>query len=321
MTTLADAKTKEVDTGIREALETALARGALPGEREGFDEAALAAAALFVGRTANGRQAGQPAIAIETLGEGANGRFMRIALINDDMPFLVDSIANALAAADITIHRLLHPVLSITRNSEGALAAILDDDAPGARRESMIYIEMERIDAKGRKALIAELERNLRQVRFAVQDWQALQAAMQEDAGRVEDREGAKLLRWFLDRNLTQLAHENWYDDGKVTGQLGIAREKMEPGLLAESSRLGALDWFKKGGRVPLLLKSNAICTVHRRVPYDLILVPIRTGDEVVGLSIHAGIWTSSALHSSPRDVPVLRYSPIEDSALRFDPV
>ena len=74
MTTLADAKTKEVDTGIRQALETALARGALPGEREGFDEAALTAAATFVGRTAHARQPGQPVIAIETLGEGATGR-------------------------------------------------------------------------------------------------------------------------------------------------------------------------------------------------------------------------------------------------------
>ena len=33
MTALAEAKIKEVDTFIREALETALERGALPGER------------------------------------------------------------------------------------------------------------------------------------------------------------------------------------------------------------------------------------------------------------------------------------------------
>lgn len=37
MTALADANIKEVDKFIREALETALERGALPGEREGLD--------------------------------------------------------------------------------------------------------------------------------------------------------------------------------------------------------------------------------------------------------------------------------------------
>ena len=71
---------------------------------------------------------------METLGEGANGRYMRVAIINDDMPFLVDSIANALAAADIIIHRLLHPVLSVERDGNGHLKAILDNDAAGARR-------------------------------------------------------------------------------------------------------------------------------------------------------------------------------------------
>ncbi|PHQ63556.1 MAG: hypothetical protein COC10_05505, partial [Sphingobium sp.] len=87
MTALAEAKNKEVDTSIREALQGALSRGALPGEREGLDQAALAAAAGFLGRTANGRRSGEAAIAIETLGEGATGRFMRLAIVNDDMPF------------------------------------------------------------------------------------------------------------------------------------------------------------------------------------------------------------------------------------------
>ena len=100
MTALADANIKEVDKFIREALEAALERGALPGEREGLDEHGIAAAAAFLGRTANGRKPGEAAIMVETLGEGANGRYMRIAIVNDDMPFLVDSIANALAAAD-----------------------------------------------------------------------------------------------------------------------------------------------------------------------------------------------------------------------------
>ncbi|MFN3796581.1 MAG: glutamate dehydrogenase, partial [Sphingobium yanoikuyae] len=175
MTALADPNIKEVDSTVRAALEGVLAKGALPGESEGFDQAAIAAAAAFLGRTANARKAGQPGIAIETLGEGATGRFMRIALINDDMPFLVDSIATTLAAADISIHRLLHPVLSISRGADGTLSAILDDDAPGALRESMIYIEADRADAKARRALEKALEDTLADVRVAVRDWPRMQ--------------------------------------------------------------------------------------------------------------------------------------------------
>ncbi|MFX7748067.1 hypothetical protein ABTK03_22050, partial [Acinetobacter baumannii] len=49
------------------------------------------------------------------------------------------------------------------------------------------------------------------------------------------------------------------------------------------------------------------ISGVHRHVPLDLAVVPVRDKDQIVGLSIHAGLWTSSALNAAPQDVPVLR--------------
>ncbi|OAN55400.1 NAD-glutamate dehydrogenase [Sphingobium sp. TCM1] len=306
MTALADTKIKEVDTFIREALEEALARSALPGEREGFDSAAVAAAAAFLGRTANGRKPGVPAIAVETLGEGATGRFMRIALVNDDMPFLVDSIANTLAAADITIHRLLHPVLSVARDGAGALSAILDDDAPGARRESMIYIEADRADAKARRALEKALEDTLADVRATVADWAPMQTAMANDADAVPDEEGAALLRWFLARHFTQVGHEIIRRDGSSVARLGICTRHDKP-LIAPASLEAAFVWFEEGKRTPLIVKSSRLSRVHRHVLLDLVIVPLREGREVTALSIHAGMWTSSGLSATPDKVPLLR--------------
>ncbi|MFZ2998328.1 NAD-glutamate dehydrogenase [Sphingobium sp.] len=306
MTALADAKNKQVEPFIREALETALARNALPGEREGLDEAALSAAAAFLARTANGRKPGQPAIVTETLGEGANGRYMRIALINDDMPFLVDSIANTLAASDITIHRLLHPVLSVTRAGDSALSAILDDDAPGARRESMIYIEADRADAKARRALEKALQDTLADVRAAVADWAAMQAAMSADADAVPDEEGAALLRWFLARHFTQTGHEIVQRDGSSSAPLGICTRHDRP-LIAPASLDAAFDWFEEGKRTPLIIKSSRMSRVHRLVLLDLIIIPVRTGKDVTALSIHAGMWTSTGLSAMPDKVPLLR--------------
>ncbi|MDO7833682.1 NAD-glutamate dehydrogenase [Sphingobium sp. HBC34] len=305
MTALAEAKNKEVDTIIGQALAQALSRGALPGESEGLDEAALTAAAAFLGRTANGRKPGQAAISIETLGEGANGRFMRLAIVNDDMPFLVDSIANALAAADITIHRLLHPVLSVARDG-GALSAILDDDTPGARRESMIYVETDRADAKGRRALEKALAETLADVRAAVADWNAMQSAMAADADAVPDEEGAALLRWFLARHFTQTGHEIVQRDGSSSAPLGICTRLDKP-LIAPASLEAAFTWFEEGKRTPLIIKSSRISRVHRHVLLDLILIPIREGKLVKALSIHAGMWTSSGLSATPEKVPLLR--------------
>ena len=306
MTTLAEPKSNQVDISIREALEAALARGALPGESEGFDHEAASSAAAFLGRTAHVRKPGQPAIAIDTLGEGATGRFMRIALVNDDMPFLVDSIANALAAVDITIHRLLHPVLSVDRTDKDQLHAILADDAPGARRESMIYIEADRADAKGRRALEKALRQTLADVRAAVTDWPKMREAMEQDADLIPDGEGAALLRWFLARHFTQIGHERRRRDGTADTRLGLCAQEDAP-LLALASLEAAFAWFEEGKRNPLIIKSNRLSRVHRPVLLDLIIVPVREGKQVVALSIHAGMWTSAALAASPDKVPLLR--------------
>ena len=41
--------------------------------------------------------------------------------------------------------------------------------------------------------------------------------------------------------------------------------------------------------------------TVHRRVPLDLVVVPIRESGKVTGIGVHAGLWTSEALNAAGR--------------------
>jgi glutamate dehydrogenase len=302
MTTLAEPRTETVE----QALRAALTQGALPGELDGFSGDATATAAAFLTATGGTRTPGGPAIAIETLPGEAGARTMRIAIVNDDMPFLVDSIANTLAAANIVIHRLIHPVLSVERDGQGALTAILPGDSPGARRESMIYIEADRIDARARRSLEQELGKTLAHVRAAVTDWPKMQDALRLDAESVQDDEGAALLRWFLARNFTQTGHERRLRGGVAEGQLGVCTFADE-GLLAPASVDAAFAWFEQGGRAPLLIKSNRISRVHRSVLIDLVIVPVRDGREVTALSIHSGMWTSAALSATPDKVPVLR--------------
>lgn len=296
---------KSMMTSLTQAFEARLLEGALPGELEGFDEGERADAASFVAEAAAVRPPGTPQIRMETYLDDER-RSMRLAVVNDDMPFLVDSISSAIAAHDIAIFRIIHPVIAVERDGAGKLVSI-GPDASAARRESMIYIEMERSDARTRRGLVSEIERTLEQVRSAVEDWRALQAAIVADADALASAEGTALLRWFHDGAMTLLAHEKWRADGSVSDQIGLARYKLETPILAEASRRVAVEHFRKGGEAPLLLKSNCISTVHRRVPLDIVVVPILTGAEVTGLSIHAGLWTSAALFADPQGVPVLR--------------
>src|SRR3546814_5455062 len=101
------------------------------------------------------------------------------------MPFLVDSIAAAIAEAGLVIDLLAHPVLSVERDAKGTLAAIPDTLTAGSHRESMIYIETPRIDARQRRELLRSIESTLAAVRYAVTDWLRMLHALRADADTV----------------------------------------------------------------------------------------------------------------------------------------
>ncbi|MDB5687557.1 MAG: glutamate dehydrogenase, partial [Rhizorhabdus sp.] len=320
-----DAVSKTRDSADDHDLEAifahALTEGALPGETHGLSAGELTAAAAFVAQTAQHRLPGKPAIAIRSIaGDATRHRAMQIAIVNDDMPFLVDSVAGALAAHGIEIHRLLHPVAAIRRDEQGELTALLPGTATGERRESIIYLEAERVDARKRQALIAELEHTLADVRAAVRDWPAMQVALRDDAEKLPDGEGAALLRWLLDGNFTLLGHRTDDRDGKAAERQGILRSG-EPALWPAEAREAAIFWFENGGPVPLVSKADVRATVHRRAPLDMIVLPVREGKAITGLSIHTGLWTSAALRAPSEEVPILRtrLTTIEEK-LGFDP-
>ncbi len=294
---------KKLQTAITERMQQSLLSGDTP-----FDKTQLRDAAQFLGEVAAQRVLGKSAMAIESVSD--DKRLTRIAVVNDDMPFLVDSVAASIAALGLSIDRLVHPVIPVERDEKGVLTGIPKGDPEDGYWESMIYIEAARVDAKTRRLLQDRLKETLADVRAAVVDWTKLQEAMASDAERIrqDDSEGADLLDWLNSGMLTQLGHAKRHRDGTQSDELGICR-KSTPQLLAEPSFDRAFDWFDKGAdtRRPLIIKANHLSNVHRRVPLDLFIIPVMEGKKTVALSIHAGVWTSAALAAPPRSVPRLR--------------
>jgi len=287
------------------SIRKALTQNALPGETEGLTSASEQEAAEFLAAVGAQRKAGQVAIAIESTGGEAGHRRMRIGIVNDDMPFLVDSVANVIAGRQLTIHRLLHPVVCVERDKAGKLLSAEPLCSDKDRRESMMYIELERVHARGRRELVEDLKSVLADVRAAVRDWPKLQAKMREDAAAIEDAEGRALLEWFADGAMTLLGYEVERAKGQPTDTLGIFSI---PGLPTdEGGALGAMRYFEEGGDVPLMAKAERKSTVHRRVPLDLVVVPLREKGKVIGIGVHAGLWTSQALGWPVEEVPLLR--------------
>ncbi|WP_118858516.1 NAD-glutamate dehydrogenase [Sphingomonas mesophila] len=280
-------------------IKQALLTGALPGELDGFAGAEQDEAAALVAEAAATRKAGDIAIELTSSGGEAGHRRMRLAIINDDMPFLVDSVANAIAARGLVIHRLLHPVIKAERDARGKLVAIGRGEP-----ESVIYIELDRADAKARNQLRAELRAVLADVRAAVADWRKMQQQMRDDAATA-DGEGAALLNWFADGAMTLLGYEVERPGESGAKGLGIFRFPGEP--TDEGGCEEAIRYFERGGRVPLMAKGDRKSSIHRRVPLDLVVVPLREGEKITGVGVHVGLWTSEALGAPVDEVPVLR--------------
>ncbi|QWC56706.1 glutamate dehydrogenase [Erythrobacter sp. 3-20A1M] len=311
---------KAAKTALYDRLNAILRTSLLPGDTPFLGER-LEEATVFLLQAAQRRGPGEASIHIESV--NAERRYLRVAIINDDMPFLVDSVAAAIAAHGLSIDRLVHPVLAVTRDERGQLAGLPEDD-PRAAQESMIYLETERADAKDRRELEAALHETLADVRAAVTDWPRMQQLMAQEADDLSDDEGAALLRWLNDGMLTQLGHVTRMRDGTHSEELGICRKSARD-IFTEASWDRAFAWYDDAANrehhVPLIVKANRISKVHRRVPLDLFVLPQCEGEDLVGLSVHAGIWTSAAMAAKPGQVPRLRtqLGALMDE-LRFDP-
>jgi glutamate dehydrogenase len=283
-------------------IEKILTTGALPGEVEGFPKSARADAARWITPFFVKRTQGKAVIAESALPGSAHGR--RLVVINTDKPFLVDSIAAALVQQGRTIRRILHPVAHIVRTEKGVLKGFSKKRSDETTGESILYFETDGLDPIDTQAIDAVLNA----VHSAVRDWPKMKRLMQRDAENIADAEQSALLAWFNDNHFTMLGAMQSDAKGEISNSIGIARP-MGHNLLSQKALSRAFKWCSQNPARVLILKSNALSPVHRAVPIEIIIVPLMEKGKVTALSIHAGLWTSSALNASPDEIPVLRQS------------
>ncbi|MEI6417855.1 MAG: NAD-glutamate dehydrogenase domain-containing protein [Sphingomonadales bacterium] len=319
------------------ALAGALFARALPGEIEGLDDAARQAIVAFVGEAATSRAPDVPVLLLDPVADDATvgKRRMSLAIVSTDRPFLVDSVCAAITAAGLDIHRLLHPIVDVQRDADGRLTGVTGPaqggtPAPstGMVRESMIFMELERAGARARSDLIASLKQVLDDLRAVVDDWQPMLAmlkatirALAENPPPVAPHRAAEtmaFLEWLAADNFTLLGARHYdlsgdLDDPQMQPQgdagLGLLHDPDYPLWTGRPGEVPAALKARLASPEPLLItKAGAVVAVHRRVNGDLISVKgfDRQG-RVISETRFLGLFTSSALNTSPRQVPLLR--------------
>jgi glutamate dehydrogenase len=256
-----------------------------------------------------------------------------VEIVNDDMPFLVDSVTAALNGIDLIVHLIIHPVLRLRRNPKGQITELLDEaagDGDGALRESLMHVEIsEQNDPARREAIAERLTTVLQDVRHAVADWPAMRKAL---AATLDDLESSKLpmpareinevaafLRWLDEENFTFLGYREYSyrpvgkDDSVVIAKSGLGILRDDDYSVFDGLRnFGALppevqDYLREQ-RLLTISKSNRRATVHRPGYMDAIGIKIfDEKGEVLGERLFLGLFTSLAYSRSPRVIPILR--------------
>src|SRR6266404_5067882 len=131
-----------------------------------------------------------------------------IEIVNDDMPFLVDSVTMEVNRHGLTLHLIIHPLILVNRDPDGTLQGLGTEGGPKSQRESFIHVEVDRItDSAQLEALAADMTRVLGDVRLAVADWKGMLDKVLSVVAEIEKRpppippeeleEGRAFLRWL----------------------------------------------------------------------------------------------------------------------------
>lgn len=250
-----------------------------------------------------------------------------IEMVNDDMPFLVNSVSAAINRHDLAVHITVHPIIRVRRDSKGQLESVCRPGDDGGNPESFIRLAIDReTDPKELKSLEREVRQVLSDVRLAVRDWKKMQGKMTETLDmlkfgprRVNEalrEESQAFLQWLADDHFTFLGYREYKlqdRSGKVylapvaDSALGLLTKKERQGqkveLTTEMRRLQrSRDWL-------ILTKANSRSTVHRNAYLDYIGVKIYDENgNARGERRFIGLFASAAYSETPRNIPLLRH-------------
>ncbi len=255
-----------------------------------------------------------------------------VEIVNDDMPFLVDSVTMELARINAEVYLITHPLLLVERDPSGKLKTLHEPGAEGEgiTAESIIQIQI----AEQPEDMLGEITERLQQilidVRAVVTDW----PEMRERCAQVIDELEAApppvdksdfdtslaFLKWLNDDHFTYLGYReynfaesdsNGIKRRPANGGLGLLRDpdvRVIKGLRTLDKLPAEIRAYLTKAEILRISKSDERSSVHRAVLMESIMVKkINASGEVVGERHFLGLFTSSAYSRSPSEIPLLR--------------
>ncbi len=295
-------------------------------------EMAVNFASMISGQVAfvHRRQPGEVLLRVYNPSEEADGwecEHTVIELLNEDKPFLVDTVSLTLQELNLGIHLIVHPVLNVSRDSDGVLKKISRKAGAETVAESFIQVQVDhRTDPAVLAGIASKLKARMAIVGVVVEDFKAMKqrllktiASFGENTPGLTEKvreECAEFLKWLADDHFLLIGARN-YDilcEGdtevlqRVEGSgLGLLREHGKTRLRRPVATLSGE--AQSNRNAPLIVtKTNARSPIHRSGYMEYIGV-LQYDEEGRNVGEHRfiGLLTSNAYLSRATETPLVR--------------
>ncbi|MES2742698.1 MAG: NAD-glutamate dehydrogenase domain-containing protein [Pseudomonadota bacterium] len=268
----------------------------------------------LAGRTGAGCQ-----IATLRYADGRGGMATALLILNQDMPYLVDSIVMAMRKQQLGVWGVMNAVLPVRRDADGAVAAVGQaGDAPESYVLCLLSEELTGPDLAG---LVGALELVAHDAAVVRRDAAAMAARLSEVAAASaahgeEGKEVAAFLEWAKSEGFELFGYA-YYSvkpgvrelERDLASRLGVLQDTGHPvygSCLA--SIPGDFDTLSKRDSTLSIVKADVSGTLHRDQQLDFIGVRDTDADgAILGEHCLVGLFTRAATASPLASLPFAR--------------
>jgi glutamate dehydrogenase len=253
----------------------------------------------------------------EVVSEDGNEGYTFIWVVNDDMPFIVDSITELLNREKCHVRKFINALVSVKRDKNCKVIDIINENSKPD--ESVVYIKLDLIkDASALNSLLAELSNVLLQVRAVVGDWKPILAELEQaiDWCSSEKDESCKFLAWLSNDNFTFTGYREHVLSGTTKRPIINYDHKKDLGIFKFNDQglnddivddiFAASDFFGSS-EIVMLGKTKTMSIVHRYTSLDCVCVLERRDQKTLIIKVFLGIFASRLDYQSVTDIPLIR--------------
>ncbi len=252
--------------------------------------------------------------------------FSIIEIINNDMPFLVDSIAALFDRESIEMKNIWHPIYFCKRDKSGNLIAVEAESKEGLEAESLIHFHINKISDTIFTDLEEKIQKLLQNIKVVFEDWKEMSKIV-VSLGKSLDNAGKNktiiemksFLNWLSSENFIFLGLKEFeYDKNKKgeytikpvdSSSLGIFRSDDKAFIpnIANASSQEIIDSVENPYVVEIL-KSRYKSQIHRNTNAERVRIQkFSDKGEAIGEYRLLGLFTSRAYSQSASETPLIK--------------